>query len=74
MEFERLSVIEQTRLFESAEIKVGAHGAALNNLVSCQPETRDIELFSPKYVNLRNRGIGVAVDLKHSALILRHLL
>jgi hypothetical protein len=46
-----LSVAEQVRLFRSAECVVGAHGAALTNLVFCDPGTKVIELFAPRYVH-----------------------
>ena len=46
---EDLSVYEQASLFNSAEEIVAVHGAALTNLVFCQPETKVIELFNPSY-------------------------
>ena len=65
----QMSVSDQARIFNAAEIIVGAHGAALTNLVFCRPGTRVIELFSPKYVNPCYRDICVALDLRHSAVI-----
>jgi capsular polysaccharide biosynthesis protein/Tfp pilus assembly protein PilF len=47
---ESLSVQAQAKLLASAEIVVGAHGGGLTNLVFCQPGTKVIELFSPRYV------------------------
>ena len=47
---ESLSVQAQATLLASAEIVVGAHGGGLTNLVFCQPGTKVIELFSPRYV------------------------
>ena len=65
----QMSVSDQARIFNAAEIIVGAHGAALTNLVFCRPGTRVIELFSPKYVNPCYRDICVSLDLQHSAVI-----
>ena len=41
---ERLSLREQIALFSSARTVVGAHGAALVNLVFCNPGTRVLEI------------------------------
>jgi len=64
-----LSVREQAEVFASAEMVVGAHGAALTNLVFCRPGTRVIELFSPRYVNPCYRDLCVAAGLRHGAVI-----
>ena len=48
---------------------VGAHGAALTNLVFCRPGTRVIELFSPRYVNPCYRDLCVAAGLSYAAVI-----
>ena len=66
---EKLLLSEQAKAFASAEVVVGAHGAALTNLVFCRPGTRVIELFSPSYVNPCYRDLCVAADLRHSAVI-----
>lgn len=64
-----LSLQEQAEVFGAAEIVVGAHGAALTNLVFCYPGTRVVELFSPAYVNPCYRDLCVAAELRHSAVI-----
>lgn len=64
-----LSVLEQARIFASAGMIVGAHGAALTNLVFCRPGTKVIELFSPRYVNPCYRDLCLAADLRHTAVI-----
>lgn len=46
-----LSVREQVDHFAAAEVVVGVHGAALTNLVFCQPGVRVLELFAPGYLN-----------------------
>lgn len=47
---ESMSLDEQVSWFQSAEIIVSPHGAALANLVFCQPGTKVVELFSPSYL------------------------
>ena len=66
---EKLSVQEQANIFGSAEVVVGAHGAALTNLVFCRPGTPVVELFSPAYVNPCYRDLCVAAGLRHAAVI-----
>ena len=64
-----MSVEEQVKFFSSADMVVGAHGAALTNLVFCRPGTRVVELFSPHYVNPCYRDLCVAAGLRHAAVI-----
>jgi capsular polysaccharide biosynthesis protein len=64
-----LSVQRQAEVFSSADVVVGAHGAALTNLVFCRPGTRVVELFSPAYVNPCYRDLCVAGELRHAAVI-----
>jgi hypothetical protein len=47
----QMTLVEQARLFATADIVVAPHGGALTNLVFCRPGTRVIEIFSPAYVN-----------------------
>lgn len=68
-ECEGKSVAEQARLFQSAETIVAAHGAALTNLVFCEPGATVLELFSPKYVNPCYRDICIAANLRYAAVI-----
>ena len=65
----RLSVKEQAEFFGSAEVVVGAHGAALTNLVFCRAGATVIELFSPRYVNPCYRDLCLAAGLIHGAVI-----
>jgi len=65
----KLSVQEQAEVFGAAEVVVGAHGAALTNLVFCRPGIRVVELFGPRYVNPCYRDLCVAGGLRHSAVI-----
>jgi hypothetical protein len=45
-----LSVVDQAKLFNSASVVVGAHGAGLSNLVFCEPGTKVLEFFPDQYV------------------------
>lgn len=65
----KMSVQEQAEVFGSAEVVVGAHGAALTNLVFCRPGTQVVELFSPAYVNPCYRDLCVAANLSHAAVV-----
>ena len=49
---EDLSLIDQIALFSEAEAVVGPHGAGFTNLIWCAPDTKVVEFFSPRYVNL----------------------
>lgn len=46
---EKLSVLEQLRLFAQAKIIVSIHGAGLTNLIAIRPGTYVFELFNPTY-------------------------
>lgn len=53
--FERIyledrSLVEQARLFNSAEWIIGLHGAGLSNIVFCRPGTRITEVFAPDFI------------------------
>jgi hypothetical protein len=48
---EGLPFPQQIRLFQSAQMVVAPHGAALSNIVFCQPQTTVVEIFSAHYFN-----------------------
>ena len=62
---ESLSVAEQISLFATAEVVIGAHGAALTNTVFCSPGTKVIEIFAPDYVNHCYRKLSSQVGLEY---------
>ena len=65
-----LSVAEQVRRFAEAEIVVGAHGAALTNLVFCPAGAAVVELFPPDYVNVCYWALAWAVgNLRYRYLV-----
>jgi hypothetical protein len=47
---ESMSILDQARLFGSAEAVVGTHGAGLSNLIFCPPGTKVIEMLAPRFV------------------------
>ena len=57
-----LSVQEQIDCFHAAEVIVAPHGAALSNLVFCQPGTRVLELFAHNYVHLGLWAISQSIE------------
>jgi len=63
------SVEEQAQVFQSASLIVAVHGAALTNLVFCQPGTTLLELFSPAYVNPCYRDLCHVAGLRHLAAV-----
>ena len=63
------SLAEQAATFRGAEIVVGAHGAALTNLVFCQPGTKVLEMFGADYVNPCYRNLCAAAGLEHHAVV-----
>jgi hypothetical protein len=65
---ENLSFIEQIRLFQSASVVVAPHGAALANIVFCQPKTRVAEIFSAHYFNDCYQTLARETGLIHHSL------
>jgi hypothetical protein len=45
-----LTIIQQAKLFNEAQVVVGAHGAGLSNLVFCEAGTQVLEIFPDQYV------------------------
>ncbi|MEO6907027.1 MAG: glycosyltransferase family 61 protein [Abditibacteriaceae bacterium] len=68
-ELESLKFQEQVSLFNSARVVVAPHGAGLTNLVFCNPGTKVIEMFSPKYVNGCYWALSNHVELDYYYLL-----
>ena len=66
---ESLSVQAQADLLASTAIVIAAHGGGLTNLVFCRPETKVIELFSPRYVYPCYWWVSNLMDLQYAYLI-----
>lgn len=64
-----MSVREQAKLFRQAELIVAPHGAALVNVAFCEPQTKILEVFSPRYVNYCFRIIAGLCGLDYSYVI-----
>lgn len=62
-------VSEKVELFSSADIIIGAHGAALANIVFCGKGAKVIELFAPEFVFSLYRHICHHVDLEYYYLV-----
>lgn len=71
---EEISILEQARLFSSAEIVVAAHGAGLSNLVYCQPKkagvkVRVIEIFRPEHLDPTYFFLSHQLGFEHHCLL-----
>jgi capsular polysaccharide biosynthesis protein len=64
-----LSMAEQIQLFAGAEQICALHGAALTNLVWCEPACRVLELIPGTYMNGVYEGIGEAIGLNYDFLL-----
>jgi len=64
-----MSVSEQAKMFRQAELIVAPHGAALVNVAFCEPGTKILELFSPRYVNYCFRIIAGLCGLDYSYVL-----
>lgn len=58
---ERLTAVEQVRLFAEAEVVVAPHGAGLANLVFAGPETVVVELHTPRFHSACYYGLADAL-------------
>ena len=65
LSLETLSVAEQAAIFAEADVIVSPHGAALTNLVFCQPGTKVLELFAPNYLRTDYWMISHQLKLDH---------
>lgn len=66
---EDYSFTRQVNLLNSAEFVVSAHSTALANLVFCQPRTKVIEIFSPRYVTVCWWALADLLDLDYGYVL-----
>jgi capsular polysaccharide biosynthesis protein len=66
---ENLSLLEQVRLFASAEAVAAPHGAALTNTVFCPRGTKVIEFASPQFVETIYWFLAASCGHDYSILI-----
>lgn len=64
-----LTVADQALLLSLAKVVVAPHGAALSNLVFCNPGTKVIEFFSPNYVNVCFWALSNQLGLEYYYLL-----
>ena len=64
---EELSVREQARTFARARVVVGLHGAALTNVVFCQPGATVVEIMPPDFVQPHFWTICEQAGLRYAA-------
>ena len=62
---ERLSQEKQIYLFRNASIILGAHGAALTNIIFCKPGTRVIEIIPADHPNKKCERISKILKLRY---------
>ena len=48
LKMDELSIKQQIRVFNDAQVIIGAHGAALTNMVYCNKNTNIIEIYHPR--------------------------
>lgn len=65
---EGMTIREQAKIFNSADVIISPHGAALANIVFCDPETKIIELRAESHDN----GLGEVYQHLSSICNLRH--
>ena len=70
VDLEKLSLREQIGLFQEASAICAAHGAALTNLIWCNPGTKVLEIFADRFLNPCYETIARLVNLDHQHLIL----
>ena len=68
---EDLDLLDQMKLFATADVIIGSHGAGLSNIISCKPNTIVIELF-PDNIDLTTHChyylISDILGIKHAHL------
>lgn len=63
------SVLEQAALFNEAELIIANHGAALANLVFCEPGTRVFQILAPGMMEREYRTISQHGRLRHDYIV-----
>lgn len=66
---EDITIQEQAKLFNAAEVIIGTHGAGLSNLVFCQPGTKVLEFFHPELLNEAYIFLSDQLNLQHDCIL-----
>ena len=64
-----LSLAEQAELFRDAELIIANHGAALANLIFCEPGTRVLQLLAPGMMEREYRTLSQHGGLDHDYMV-----
>ena len=63
------TIREQARIFNESSVVIAPHGAGLTNIVFCQPGTKVLELFSPRFFSLAYIHLSSLLNLKHAHIM-----
>lgn len=66
---ESLRLSEQIALFRQAHAVIAPHGAGLVNLAFCNPGTRVLEIFSPRYINVCFWALAECAALSYACVV-----
>jgi capsular polysaccharide biosynthesis protein len=64
-QLEKISFSEQINLLNNSRIVIGAHGAALANIIFCKPNTRIVEIIPSNHPNRQTERISKILNLKY---------
>jgi capsular polysaccharide biosynthesis protein len=64
-QLEKISFSEQINLLSNSRIVIGAHGAALANIVFCKPNTIIVEIIPSNHPNRQTERISKILNLKY---------
>ena len=65
----KLSVLDQARIFNSADLIVAVHGGGFSNLVFCEPGTKVLEIYPDQYVRHYFGDISVKKELVYDYIL-----
>ena len=65
----KVSVLDQARIFNSADLIVAVHGGGLSNLVYCEPGTKVLEIYPDQYVRHYFCDISVKRGLMYDYIL-----
>jgi Glycosyltransferase 61 len=65
----KLSVLDQARIFNSADLIVAVHGGGFSNLVYCEPGTKVLEIYPDQYIRHYFCDISVKRGLAYDYIL-----
>ena len=66
-----LSLAAQAALFNDAELVMASHGAALANVIFCEPGTRVLQILAPGMMEREYRAVSQHARLHHDYVVAR---